>query len=289
MALNAGFWIAEGFRGILLHRLTAAVSIAGLALSLWLCGMLYLVWGNLTGYKQSLFSAFQIDVFLDVNSSAETHSRLQEQISALPGITNTEYISTDEAAKIFARDFGDELFQVLDDNPLPASFKITLSPDYRNSARAQTVIDKIERLPEVDEVLFQGALLEDLNRRFHNFSRIVTYIAAAVFIGSALIFLQGMALSFRARQTYIYSTLLSGATANSLRLPFIIEGLLSGTLSGISALAALGLVQYAIAKFLTPFQFYDKTILLIPLGTIIGSLISFFSINYNLKKRLRIN
>ena len=42
-----------------------------------------------------------------------------------------DYISKDEAAKIFKEEFGENITDVLDFNPLPPSFKIRLKPPFR--------------------------------------------------------------------------------------------------------------------------------------------------------------
>lgn len=284
MALNTGFWITEGLRGIGSHKLTAAISIAGLTLSLWLIGVLLLVGENLAGYKQSLFSEFQMDVFIDVTSVSSEHQLLQEQIAAIEGITKIDYVSKDEAAKIFARDFGEELFAILDDNPLPASFKLTLSPEYRDYKKADTIIKSLYEIQGVDEVVFQGELLDSLNRRFQIFSNIVIVLAAVIFIASIAIFLQGIALSLKARANFVRTTLLSGAKSSAVRIPFIIEGVISGLIAGLISFIAVVSLNVFVNNFITPFHFFGILYFLIPAGFCIGIIVSVISVSVNFIK-----
>ncbi|MBC8278559.1 MAG: hypothetical protein H8E46_10030 [FCB group bacterium] len=270
MALNLGFWIYEGFRGIFYHRLTAAVSIMGIGLSLWIFGFLYVAWENLNQYRENLLSGLQIEVFLDTEIGPASHQKIGEQIMVLDGINNIEYISTDKAAEIFAEDFGDELFEILEDNPLPASFKVRIEPEYLNTDSTRKLIDRISTLRGAEEAVFHGDLLQKIRYRFKNISLSLAVAASLILIAAVIVFFQGIGLSIRARKDFVNSLVLSGAKIETIRIPFIWEGILIGFIAGTLACAALIIIVFLTDKFLISMHLPDKLLLIIPAGTIAG-------------------
>ena len=270
MALNLGFWIIEGFRGIFYHRLTAAVSIMGIGLSLWIFGFLYIAWENLDEYRENLLSGLQIEVFLDTEIGPASHQKIGEQILTLDGISSIEYISTEKAAQIFAEDFGDELFEILENNPLPASFRVRLEANYLNTDSTRRLITKIQRLEGTEEAVFHGDLLQSIRYRFKNISLSLAVTASLILIAAVIVFFQGIGLSIRARKDFVNSLVLSGAKIETIRIPFIWEGILIGSIAGTLACGALIIIVFLTDRFLISMHLPDKLMLIIPAGIIAG-------------------
>jgi cell division transport system permease protein len=283
MALNLGFWLIEGVRGFFHHRITAVVTILGMAMSLWIFGFFYLVWENLERYKQKLLSGFQLEVFLDVASDAANHRAIGEQISSLDGIKDVVYISKQEAAKNFALEFGDEIFGILEENPLPASFKVTTSSTKNFNVTARFLARQIEALPGVDEVVFQGSLMEIIEKRFHDFSRTFLIVGGVILLGTMIIFIQGIKLSISSRKNFVNSMLLAGAKFRVIRFPFILEGVLTGVFSGAVAYLGLILIQFLVNKFLLNFDLVPGLYILVIMGTFLGFFAAIISVSRNLR------
>src|SRR4030095_9535212 len=62
----------------------------------------------------------EIDAYLFDNLPATDLSSLVGNIKTIGGVKNVTYISKEEAAKIFAEDFGQDVLEVFDYHPLPA-------------------------------------------------------------------------------------------------------------------------------------------------------------------------
>ena len=257
MALNFGFWLLEGARGLVLHRLTAVVAILGMTLTLWLFGLLYLLWSNLQEYRKELLQGVKLEAFLETGLNPESHSAIGEQIRQIDGITEVEYISTEDAAEIFAREFAAEVFGILEVNPLPASFKATLAPGKQSLSEAEKLVRVIDSIPGVEEVVFQSGVLELLQSRFDAVSRIIIIGGVFLFLGTMLVFLQGIRLSLRERRSYIYSLLMTGASHLAVRLPFIVEGTITGLVSGGAALLLILITRLAIDRYIFSLDFPD--------------------------------
>jgi len=283
MALNTGFWLIEGLRGIFVHRFTAAVTIVGIGLSLWIFGFIYLLWGNIQRYRDDVLSNIRIEAFLDTNIPDSQHISVGEQIAALGGFTGVIYISREEAAKIFAEDFGEDLFEILDDNPLPASFKLTLAPGYRETAKSQALVDQLEKIPGIEEAVFHGSLMDAVDSRFKSFSKMLAGCGLLILCGTMLVFIQGIGLSIKGRKAFINSLLLSGVKFSAIRFPFILEGIFTGAIAGSAAYLILLSGSVIIDNYFLTFVFSKNLFWIIPAGAVLGLLGSVISANRNLR------
>ena len=276
----------EGIRGFFSHRLTAAIAVAGMGLSLWIFGFLYLVRENLSEYQHKLLAGFQLEVFLDITSSAENHSSIGEQISTIDGIIDVKYISPREAANIFSEEFGEEIFQILEENPLPASFKVTLTSSHFTDKETGRLVKKIENIPGVEEVIFHGRLLGLLLEKFDAFLGLLLTVGGVILVGTMAVFLQGIRLSIISRRNFVNALLLAGAKFNTVRFPFILEGFLTGVIAGVSAYIGLVIIQFFIDRFFITFGFDSILYLLIPTGVVLGLFGALISVRANLKGHL---
>ena len=103
-------------------------------------------------------------MFIDLTASEQNINDLEEQIHVIEGIKEVRYISKQQAAERFKQEFGEDIKEVLDYNPFPASFVITLQENFRNLNGVNTVKSKLEDLNYVDEIVYQKTLLETIDR-----------------------------------------------------------------------------------------------------------------------------
>ncbi len=281
MAFNIGFWIAEGAKGLFNHRLTALITILGMTLSLWLFGIIYILWSNLEAYKDSLLEGFQLEVFLEPGTDTDLHREIGEQIKDLNGIIGVIYISSEDAAKVFSEEFGDDLFNILEYNPLPASFKAVIDSKDRNPELAEKLARAIDKLPGVDEVLFQSNLLEMLEGKFNTISNSLIIFSLLIFCGTMIVFFQGIKLSLIERKNIVYTFIISGAKFSVIRLPFIFEGIITGSISGIAAYAGIYVTILLANIYLLPLDVQSGMIMVIPAGASLGFLGALISVSKN--------
>jgi cell division transport system permease protein len=272
MALNIGYWFIEGIRGIFLHKLTTSLTIAGMALSLWLMGVTYLFWGNLNDYRNSLFSGFQFDVFLETGLDEDFQEGIGEQITSINGIKSVEYISPREAAEIFSEEFGGEVFSILEYNPLPASYRVLIEATDQNLKSAQKLADSISSIDGVEEIQFQYGLIEMMEQKFNAVSGFLLLFISIFILGTIIVFFQGMKLSVMARKNIIYTLLVSGARHSVIRLPFIFEGGFIGLISGILSYFGVLITHFLINRFFIDLKSLEWLYLLIPVGFFWGLL-----------------
>ncbi|HTO95243.1 MAG TPA: permease-like cell division protein FtsX, partial [Bacteroidota bacterium] len=150
------------------------------------------------------------------------------------------------ALKIFRQETGDDISKVLDFNPLPPSFKITLREPYRTAAKTLTVYEKVSAIPGVDTVLYRRTLLELIDKRATSIDRVMLWLGIAVSLTAIFLTANTIRLAIAAKRRLIRTMELVGATRAFIRLPFLIEGALQGLFGGAAAAGLMVLLfEYA--------------------------------------------
>ena len=283
---NIFFWIFEGIRGIKYHRLSALVSLLGMSLSLWIFGMGFLVQQNAQRYRAMMMEGLKLEVFLEPGIDDGKVKEIREQIEGLNGINKVKYISPEDAAEDFAEEFGGEIFDILEENPLPSSFRLTLEPSSRSGIAASAIMNTLSGLSGVDEVVYPGELVELLEERFRRFIGFFTALGIFFLLGTLFIFLQGIRLSLISRKEYVEALFLTGTRISTLKLPFLMEGVVIGTISGGLALIMVYTAGFLMNRYLLELTPVNYMYLLIPAGCILGGIAAALSLKINLKKFL---
>jgi cell division transport system permease protein len=180
----------------------------------------------------SIRERVELEVFLPNNVTQGRVDTLREKIQAIPGISRITYISKEEAARIFRQEFGENITDVLDFNPLPPSFKVTMKEGYRTSDKVQEINNTLTQLDGVESVRYRKALLELIDRRAHLFTLISIGLGAIIGLSSIFLVQNTIRLAIYAKRNMIHTMKLVGATRGFIRRPFIIEGILHGLIGG---------------------------------------------------------
>ncbi len=160
---------------------------------------------------------------------------LKQELEEIADVQEVRYISKEDAAKEFKKVFGDDIFDALGDNPLPASFVILIKENSRTKRSLQHFAHELQKRAEIDEVVLHQEALDTLVK-FSRISRFVLYaLFVIVFIGSLFLISNTIRLIIMARRPLIDTMQLVGATNAFIRRPFIIAGVLQGFLGGLGA------------------------------------------------------
>lgn len=224
-------------QNILVNVLTiVTISLAFLILSLFL-----LVYVNLERVTASWSDRVQITAYFERDLSPVEVSDLTRKIKAIPGTSDADYVSRDEAFKRFyGRLKGQEsLLEGVSPEILPSSIEIRLERDSRDSQSLTAYLARLKRLPEIKEVQYG----EEWVKRFNDFMNLIRFAGALVggFIVLAVIFIVAntIKLTIYSRKDELELMGLVGATRMFIKAPFLIEGMLQGIAGAVMSLVIL--------------------------------------------------
>ncbi len=293
-----GFLTRRGVRNLGKHWAMTIACIASLSVCMTLNTFATLAEVNVDSMVNYLGQQNEMVVFVDPEADDATTASVGERITATPGVSSVQYMSKEDtlnAYRGFLSDYASLLDEFENDNPFKANYRVSLSDLSQMSAISQ----QFQTIPGVYSV---SAPVEMTNT-FVEIQKVVTKggqaIIAVLMIVSIITVGSTIRLSVFARRREIEIMKYVGATNAMVTLPFFMEGLTMGLISGaITSAAGIGgyyyiveassafggLWQMLMGAALVPVENVWLTILTYSLagGALVGALGSTFSIRKHL-------
>jgi cell division transport system permease protein len=227
------YFIREGIANFGRAKFAVFASTSAITVALVLIGIFAVV-----GYEAQVVSnmlrkqAGEMEVFVEQDASESAQEALHARVETLPGVAETEFVTHEEAARIFRREFGQEAS--LFENPtfLPASIRIKVAPPYATPDSMAQMAAAIGEWRSVDEVVFNRDLLVQVAQNRRLISAIGAALGIIVVLASVFLVANTIRLTIYARRLLIRTMKLVGATDAFVRRPFLVEGVLQGILGG---------------------------------------------------------
>jgi cell division transport system permease protein len=145
------------------------------------------------------------------------------------------YVSKEEAARIFKDEFGENIYDILDENPLPPSFNIKLYKQMTHPGIVENVAKRISNLQGVEDVKYHKEILILVEKYFRLITLVGSGVILALLIAMNILIKNTIKLSVYARRKQIAILQQLGAGSFFIRLPYIFEGMIEGALGGVFA------------------------------------------------------
>ena len=262
----------------------SVLSITTIAFSLFAFGLFGLVALNIRRQLGQLEERVEIRAFVVDGTGAEATSAALGDISAFPEVASAKLVTPEEALVRARQELG-EFSDVFDAGILPASIEVKLRPGHSDPAMVSAVAARIRNYDFIDDVRFGEEWVQKLYR-IRNIATLAGTLLGLTFAAVAVIIIGStirMAVLARSREISIMRTV--GATDWYIRSPFLIEGLLKGTLGGLLALLFTWLAHMMVERLMFRTEFFDAKVALagVAAGALIGVLGSAFSIGRHLR------
>jgi cell division transport system permease protein len=273
-----GYLVREAAAGFHRRKLTTGVTLLIMGSALLVLALFTLVTINLGVLLDSARGGIDLRVFLWEEPPVEEQFDLQARLLAIPGIQQVVYITKDDALRQFRQELGEDadLLEMLQENPLPASYHVTLLPEARHGDFINGVRQEIAVWPQVSDIVYNQDWIDILERWTLLFRMASLLVGMVVFIAAVFVISNTVKLTVAASARVIEIMKLVGATDAFIRTPFLCEGMLEGLFGGIVAMAVLG-ATYAMLRpeiggliFFTPWQIAGFIVFCVSLG-LIGS------------------
>ena len=240
----------QGFDNVWKNRMMAFASFCVLLVSLLLVGLSILFYININSIIGGIENKNEVIVFLDENiTPAQTMETevLQKQID---NIDEVRFYSKDDAFEDMKKSMSEyeELFDSLgDDNPLVDSFRIKIK-DISLTSETVTLINELDHIYSIRAPYDFVNILTEMKK-------IITLVASAIIIALAIVSMVIISnttkASVFARRNEISIMKYVGATNTFIRIPFFVEGMITGMAAGIAATVITWLGYDAVVDLLT--------------------------------------
>ncbi len=229
------FSLREGWRNFHNLGIIGLITLVSLSVTLTLTGFSMRGYMLIQEWSEGLLGRFEVEAFLDSEADSTIAHELINQVSALPYVGSVRYVSKDDAAKRFSDQFGDDVFDLLEYNPLPISLVVALKTGADPASSWERTASSLRSLEHVEDVVYQGELLAQVNRFYNRGGRGVLVAIAITLILSLIFTVLTVYSAIRSREDFIHILLLCGGSRSMARGPFVALGFYYGMVAGLFA------------------------------------------------------
>ncbi|HHV31025.1 permease-like cell division protein FtsX [Caproiciproducens sp. LBM24188] len=285
----------EGIKNIWINRTMSFASIGVLVSCLLLTGAAVLFSLNIDTAMKTIEGTNSIRVYMKQGLPTLTAVKAGEEIKKLDNISSCEFIPKDEAIQKYMDILGDEDGTMLSgmtgkDNPLPDAFKVS----FKDLSQYKQTAEQIKKISGVDTINDYS----DVAQKLTNLDRMVTTAGSWVIVLLSLVSLFIISNTIRvtmfSRRLEISIMKSVGATNWFVRVPFIVEGMIIGLISGGVASLLLHLIYQKLMSSITSILLFSPidisllswrlTLIFLLAGTLFGAFGGMISIGKYLKK-----
>ena len=240
----------EGFRNTWSNRMMSIASICVLMSCLVLIGRASMIFLNIESLLGRIEEENVVMVYIQDGTTDADINAMGDSLKKMDNIKEVEFVSKESAwqerldtmeeaqAKFFT--------EISSDIPLPDAYKVTVN----DLSQFDSTVDQIKRLQHIDTIRENKDLAQKLVTIRHGVEVISVVIVAVLLAISVFIIQNTIKLTVYSRRLEISIMKSVGATNGFVRLPFVVEGMILGVISGV---ISLGLVwafyEFAINQF----------------------------------------
>ncbi len=240
----------EGFRNTWSNRMMSIASICVLMSCLVLIGCASMIFLNIESLLGRIEEENVVMVYIQDDTSDADIAAMDTQLKGLNNVKEVEFVPKEDAwaDQLSTMEEAQAQFftEISSDIPLPDAFKVTVD----DLTYFDQTVSQIEQLDHIDTIRENKDLAEKLVTIRHGVEVISIVIVAVLLAISVFIISNTIKLTVYSRRLEISIMKSVGATNSFVRLPFVVEGMILGIISGV---ISLGLVwafyEFAIHQF----------------------------------------
>lgn len=286
----------EGFRNVWVNRLMSIASVTVLMACLIIMGAGIMIFFNINTLLDSVQSQNVVMVYVADDATEDETAQIGASLNNISNIESCEFVPKEEAFQKQIQSMGGDsaLFEGFDESPLPDAYKVTV----KDLSQFENTVSQIKQIDKVDSVRENSDLASKLLSLRHAVSIVSIGLVVMLFLVAVFIIANTIRITMFSRKLEISIMKAVGATNWFIRWPFMIEGMILGTISGVVSLGVLwGLYAIAEKAFaqtlsllgfkLVPFTEYWWQILLVfvAIGLFTGGFGSLVSMGKYLKEQ----
>lgn len=217
------------------------IAVITIAIALSIFGLFFLILINFHSIIDSWGERVNIVLYLKEQSSQKDLKTIKNYLASKKEIDSISYISKERALEEFKTRLGDNntILEGLETNPLPSSFVVKLKKEYRNSIFINNFVKDARRLQAVEDVEYGRDWVEKFEI-FKSIIQMITFVMGGL-LGLAIILIiyNTIKLTVYSRREEIEIMKLVGATHRFIKGPFVIGGMIQGTIAALLSLLTL--------------------------------------------------
>lgn len=272
---------------------TAVTTTVGMTLTLLMMGLLIVMAYLGSQWEKQLRQEARVQVFFQRELDGTLLESARETLRTDPSVERVSYLDAATASRELELELGESFVDFLGYIPLADVMDIQMKGAWSTTEELTLAVERMEQIPGVEEVVWQKALLQQIESTLDRLFWPLLGLALVFLLAAIALINNTIRLTVYARRFIIKTMQLVGAHPQSIRNPFIRQGLLYGVLSASLAFASINGLLFAVqwhntslAAFFSPLTLLILWGILLVLGATLGGISTAVAVNRFLRKRL---
>lgn len=278
------FWFKEALRIFSRAKSSFILSLISLSISIMLIAASFYSIFLSQKIERKIKEQFTLNIFLNDSLSVKDITDLKTELTDKNFTSSITFIDKEKAAEAFINDTGEDFRKILDYNPLPASFSITLKADYVDKDSIKIVKGQLSNYVGIDEIVFEHEVLEKLVDVLKGFQKYIFIITAVLILISIYITYSTIRLVISLKHDELETMKLVGAKLSTIKMPIILNEIFTGLLASLFSYTVIKILFYYISKYESLSTFYEPPKEILGMIFLIGPAISLIVSVFVLRK-----
>ena len=284
--------IKEGFVGTTRHFAMCVSSASAVTITLILISVFMMITSNLGMIVSNIEGDIRISALVSYDhESSSDLARIKQSILAIPGVSDAEHHTKEEEYEYYVNNYyaeQRELFKAYEDqNPFHEVFMVSVE----DGNQLESISEQIEKIDGIDEANYGGISSQKLVSILDSVSYAGIILVIALCALAIYLVYNTIKITIASRADEISIMRNVGARNGYVRAPFLVEGIIIGTIGAIIPilLTIFGYIYlynstggYLVSELLSlikpsPYVYYLSGILL-GIGIIVGFIGSYISV-----------
>ena len=218
-------------------RRSYTVSTVSIALVLFLLGTIGYAIHSLYEASTDMRQSVTMIVELRDDLSEEQRSAVAEKIAESPIVASMKFVSKEEKItdEEFRRAFAVDIEGVLNNNPLPDSFDVTLSAEAADKVALDAFIEACANIDGVGHISYPEVFLSKMHAALDTLQFIMLAFGGVLLVISLILLGNTIRLAVYSRRQTITTLKAVGATKWYIMKPLVAHSALQGLVAGVAA------------------------------------------------------
>ena len=239
-----GYLIGEGFRNVFKNKKSTFACLAIMCATMLIFGIFFVIGKNISNAINQIESSQAIEVFINNDATDEQIEKLGQEILEIDGV-NTIQFKTKEQALNQMKEILKSDQDILNGMYIfPPSYIVKLT-DLNLSSQVQDEIRKLDNVKNINSSDETSAKLVSIGNTINIVTAIILVLLILI---SIFIIGNTIKLTVHARRKEISIMKYIGATNSFIRAPFVVEGIIIGTVASLISVLLIGLAYNMVSN-----------------------------------------
>jgi len=237
------YFLKQALRNIRENLTVHALGLGTMTSSLLIFGIFMLLFINVAGWIHGWGNSVSLSVYLKDDISPYKRDKVDSFLRQLQGEKTLRYISKEDAMADLKKTLGRHdagLLDRLSSNPLPASYEVFFDRAPKQDLDPEPLTAALAKLAGVADIQSSEEWLNDIKVIIGTVKLVSFFVGGLLCLCVIFIMTNTIKLTIFYRKAEIEILKLVGATDWFIKVPFLLEGIIQGFLSGVLTLLMLG-------------------------------------------------